>query len=523
MYTYLIVDDEPLIRKGTIKKLMPLSDQLICCAEADNGQEAISYIREFSPDIIILDMQMPIMNGMQLLPYLAEYYPEIPLIVISGYQNFDYMKQAISSRVIDYILKPFSKEEIQKTALTALSFLANKNQLQNQLFLAQEEYEEACFHLEVQALENIILGYETTVPEIKSQKLSFIPQLHHYILFTLYYLTEKNDCQIPNWLTTSQYGSSSLYLSAQATKQYAFLLLFFPENTNDFMFISHFLNEFQPFLQTLEHPLFIGISQPHTSLDYLNTAFRETKDALNMQPPCPAPYSYFLNPRAPSLLEIRWQKEEELLFRIESGMTETVIKLCKDLFSFCRSLPDCTLLSVKRYCEHISSQCHTILNYYLYKDNHKPHSSASILAVTDTLFTLNEVENYYCQFFANLSSMLKPQSVYTHGELIDRICIYIQRNYQKNLTQEFVASQFYLNRSYLSHLFHQKTGEKFIDYLNNIRIEKAKTLLTSSDKKMYQIAKAVGYDNTKYFFRIFKKKTGVSPQTWRDTVTTSKG
>ena len=111
--------------------------------------------------------------------------------------------------------------------------------------------------------------------------------------------------------------------------------------------------------------------------------------------------------------------------------------------------------------------------------------------------------------------MMQKKNVYTNNELIDQIKIYIQRNYQKNLTQEFIASLFYLNRSYLSQLFKKKTGQKFVDYLNDVRIEKAKDLLVTSERKMYIIAKSVGYDNVKYFFRIFKKKTGISPEQFR--------
>ena len=111
--------------------------------------------------------------------------------------------------------------------------------------------------------------------------------------------------------------------------------------------------------------------------------------------------------------------------------------------------------------------------------------------------------------------MVKSKSVYNDNNLIDQIKIYIRRNYSKNLTQEFIASLFYLNRSYLSQLFKKKTGEKFVDFLNDVRIEKAKELLTNTDKKMYSIAKAVGYDNTKYFFRIFKKRMGITPEQYR--------
>ena len=126
MYTYLIIDDESLIRKGTKKKLLPLESVVTCCGEADNGESGIQMIEELHPDIVILDMQMPIMDGMQLLPYLSQHYPEIPLIVISGYQNFEYIKQAISSKAVNYILKPFSREEIQETMLSIVKSLSSK-------------------------------------------------------------------------------------------------------------------------------------------------------------------------------------------------------------------------------------------------------------------------------------------------------------------------------------------------------------------------------------------------------------
>ena len=93
MYTYIVIDDESLIRKGTIKKLQPMEEQISCIGEADNGKAGIELIQEVHPDFVILDMQMPIMGGKELLPYLAENYPEMPLIVISGYRDFDYVKQ----------------------------------------------------------------------------------------------------------------------------------------------------------------------------------------------------------------------------------------------------------------------------------------------------------------------------------------------------------------------------------------------------------------------------------------------
>ena len=182
MYTYLIIDDEVLIRKGTIKKLSPLKDILSYCGEADNGETGIELIKQYHPDIVILDMQMPVMGGMQLLPYLSEHFPEIALIVISGYQNFNYIKQAISSKAVDYILKPFSKEEIQKTVLSIIDSISNKEQMTSKFSAAEKEKENAYYSLDLKALESIIMGYETNDIELMSQKLSTVIFLQQRII-----------------------------------------------------------------------------------------------------------------------------------------------------------------------------------------------------------------------------------------------------------------------------------------------------------------------------------------------------
>lgn len=101
------------------------------------------------------------------------------------------------------------------------------------------------------------------------------------------------------------------------------------------------------------------------------------------------------------------------------------------------------------------------------------------------------------------------------NDVVEKMKTYVGRNYKNNVTVDFLSSLFYMNRSYCSHLFRVKTGRKLVDYMNSVRIEKAKRLLLDSDKKMYQIAKAVGYDNVKYFFRVFRKSEGKTPEQYR--------
>jgi two-component system response regulator YesN len=515
MYTYVIIDDEELIRKGTQKKISPLSDRITCIGEAENGLDGIEKIKELHPDIVILDMQMPGMDGMQLLPYLSEHYPNLPLIVISGYRDFDYIKQAISAQAIDYILKPFSREAIQKCVLSAIDRLESQNAIQTQLSNSEEQKEAAYYECDLQILRSLILGYHTDSTTISSQRLHFINQLHDFILLTMHFTGKQTEEDIQEWLEEHGFGDLALYLSNPNDKHMGFLLLFIPEDSilSGKQLTRQIAEAFIKWSQEQDCPVLIGISQTHDDLLSLHQAFCETSDALNRQKLTDHLSNYYYyeqsDPRS-----IRWEKQDEFLFRIESGKTAEVTELTRELFRYYHSIPDFTLADAKYHCYQLSDQCRLILNYYM-KQQNQPTPSNSMQNVVTNIFHIDELQNYYLQFFLNLTNLLKEQSVYASDDIIENIRTYMERNYQKDITQEYISYLFYINRSYLSTLFKAKTGEKFIDYLNGIRIEKSKELLRNSERKMYQVAKAVGYDNVKYFFRVFKKKTGITPEQYR--------
>lgn len=518
MYTYIVIDDEKLIRKGTIKKLQPMEDQITCVGEADNGQSGIALIQEVHPDFVILDMQMPVMGGHELLPYLAENYPGMPLIVISGYRDFDYVKQAISADAIDYILKPFSKEAIQECVSRALERLEDSQTLSRKLTDSYEQKEAAYYEYDIQYLTNLILGYHTGEGSISSERLKFINDTHRLMLLTLYFdsSADMQKTNIQQWLEDGGFGDLALYLPNPSAAQMGFLILFMP-NTDLIRspkLVDQISSALRDYARHLGTALLIGVSQSHSDISDLHTAFTETSEALNRQilTEDTKTVFYYKEPSDPK--SFIWDQEEEFLFRVEAGMPDEVQALTDRLFSLMCAAPGFTLADAKYYCYHLSSQCRTILNYYLKQET--PKSSNSIQNVVNYIFSLKELQEYYRQFFLNITGLLRDESIYAGDDVVEKIQTYMQHNYQKNLTQDFIASLFYLNRSYLSTLFKQKTGMKFIDYLNDIRIEKSKELLRDSSRKMYQISKNVGYDNPKYFFRIFKKKTGMTPEQYRE-------
>ncbi len=520
MYTYIIIDDEELIRRGTIKKMEVLKDRIKCIGEASEGGEGIRLIEELQPDIVILDMQMPGINGMELLPYLSEHYPDMPLIVISGYRNFDYIKQAISSNALEYLLKPFSRDAIREVALKAISRIEDRSQIYDQIKDSEEKKEQAQYDYDMQIIRNLILGYEPPDIQLTSRKLSYISSSHGLYLLACSFSGAVSDSAVSNALCELGFEDLILYVPDSSNEHTGLLVVFIPqqEPIKNSRIVKQILDHLIPQLNDFDISAIIGISAPHSSLSELHAAYAEAASALDHQLLTEgAPSCYFYRSDYEPVA-IHWEKEDELLFRIEAGMDAETTALASEFFSYCISLENCTLADVKYQCYLLSDQCRKILDKYMDTAG-TLKSSASMQNVVNHIFALDDLRDYYRQFFVNLAKMIGPNSVYAIDDVIKKIQIYIDRNYQKNLAQDFLASLFYINRSYMSTLFKERTGQKFIDYLNQVRIERSKELLQNTDKKMYQIAKSVGYDNVKYFFRIFKKKEKMTPEEYRNSTT----
>ena len=516
MYTYIIIDDESLIRRGTIKKLSSMSETIRCVGEASEGREGIRLIEELNPDFVILDMQMPGMDGTQLLPYMAEHYPGKPLIVISGFRDFDYIKHAISADAIDYLLKPFSREAIQECVQRAIRRLENTETITKQIDDSNREKEAAYYEYDRQYLTNLILGFHTGDAAISSERLKYITATHRMLLLTLHFPYGAEEYQIQEWLEEEGYGDLALFLPSSISPSVGFLLLFLPQSGTGShqALIRQITSSLTGRAKRPDPPLLIGVSSVHSDLKELHTAFEECAAALDRQELAASGETCFVYQGEPQPRTLAWPQEEEFLFRIEAGMQAEVRNLSEKLFAWFAEIPDCTLADAKYTCYLLSGKCRQILNSYMRQENEP--DSGSMHTVVKQIFRLQELKEYYQQLFLNITALLKDESVYALDDVIEKIRIYIRKNYQKNLTQDFIASLFYLNRSYLSTLFRQKTGMKFVDYLNDVRIEKAREILSGTDRKMYQVSRAVGYDNAKYFFRIFKKKTGMTPEQYRE-------
>lgn len=514
MYKYIIVDDESLIRKGIIKQLEPLRDVALCVGEAANGQEAIAFIDDHQPSIVIVDMQMPIMTGTQLLTLLTKEYPDIQIIVISGYKDFDYVKHALSANAIDYVLKPFSSSQIQEAVLKAIQRLEDTSAVNNKLLSVNEEKEQAYYEYDMQTLRDLILGYHNESVRIGSKKLAFVKDESSYLLITVNTSIPIAEVHIQESLDESGYSNMAVFINHPNNLYLGSILFFLTESmAGRYRSLCEQIMDFlSAFLHQRSGHAYFGISQIHNRLSSLSTAYDQCCKALNEQGlQTNQKYYYFFTDESTPRI-IHWDKTDEFLFRLEAGMSKEVQELLQKLLEYYLLIPDITLSDVKFHLYGLTNQCWSLMKDY--SKQYKP--SISMENIVKSIFSIKELIAYYSSFFTNLSNVLKEYRIYDNtDDVIEKVKIYLARNYQKMVSIEIISSYFYLNASYFSFLFHQKTGEKFIDYLNGIRIEKAKEMLLHTDYRIYYIAKSVGYDNVKYFFRVFKKRERIAPEEYR--------
>lgn len=516
MYTYIVIDDESLIRKGIIKKLSSIRDTVLCTGEASNGEEALSLIESIDPDIVITDMKMPLMDGTAFLTLLTQRFPHIKAIVISGYKDFDYMKHAIAAQAVDYLLKPFGKEALTEAVMNAVKQLNDHQSIQNRLVSSDEKKEQARYKYDIQMLQNMIMGYHTSDFSITSKRLNFINQIHHLVMITVYSQTALDFTMLEAFLSDNSFGDLALLLEHTTNQNLGFFILFKPEHSvlSSEEMCRQLIQQLNNTLYSSQITVLFGCSRTHHSLLELNTAFLETVTALNTKTVAGSSTAFFPLNRKREPIIITWDKTEEFLFRIEAGMIPQTEALLEELFNYFLTIPDCSLYDIKVFCFSLADQTRYMMSTYF--DQINPSSAnSSMQNILNNMFSLPEIKDYYQQFYQNIASLFKADNIYATDDIIEKMKIYMERHYQNNLTIEFLSSLFYLNRSYCSHLFKQRTGETFVHCLNTIRIARAKQMLSETDKKMYQIAKASGYDNVKYFFRIFKKYEHMTPEQFR--------
>lgn len=504
MYKVLIAEDTSLIRRGIISMLHWEQHSCVLAGEAENGKDAIKMLESLSPDILLLDVKMPHLDGMRVLDYVTERKINVKVIMISGYSNFEYVKHALQSNTVDYILKPIHEEELNQAVAKAVELLScgNSNRFVSPVGPREQDFitllEENVYSTFGDILETI------HDDRLDKQLLFWVASLKNkYNDYTFF--KERIKMILPNTL--------HVLFHEHADRMD---IIFYSTIKEDHTVCQDIIRRIYALSDSLlKNLLYIGLSDVHGS-DYIVTkAYYEAHKALCNKMLHPDQYLlvYLDFYHKNYCLEDVFQAENSLLDFLLSGNHTGAVLLCqkiieehlnKELISldeFCMLLTEfyCTLLKTNTdYVSELQQEISALHNLenLLYYDDYKP--------LTETLYK-------YCTL---ITEEIISRRVDIDTSIFE-IKKYIEQHFSEPITLKSLESLFHLNSSYISVTFKRITNIGINKYIRQLRMDYAIKLLSTTDFKMTDVCEKSGFTNYVHFSKEFKKYTGVSPSDYR--------
>ncbi|MDR0720305.1 MAG: response regulator [Treponema sp.] len=479
MQSVIIVDDESAIRAG-IRKILSESIGHIIFSEAKNGEEALNLIRERNPDLIITDIRMPKMDGIRLMSAIAEEKggtrPRI--IVLSGYDDFSYAQKAITYGAVSYILKPIDRTELISTVSKALGAAEENRRILVERYV--REFLEEGRH------------YKDRYP------LKISPEEPVYLGFVF----------------SPSGGNISPVVDAWAGKWDSLFFTIIQKESGVLLLMGeHEKNRLKDTVDFGGEGICAALSGKCISFLGLAEARRQTRIAMwnYMLLGKPGFYAYLKPARPLDCSRIREGLQK--LAGIMGIVEPDVIKRSLDEFFLLETIPE---ENRGEYFHFLSSLFFSELTSvywdYINRDSYLT-SKRSMLETPERCRDIGEWKKNFFDFIIYLHVTIGKER--PHHALVRKALPWLKRHFTEDITMAMVANQVSANYTWFSEKFREHTGFRFNEYLNRLRIGKAKELLETGRYLIYEVAEYSGYRDVKYFQKVFKEITGLSPGEWR--------
>lgn len=518
-----LVEDEIVTREGIRDNMDWSSIGYEFCGEAPDGEVALPLIEETQPDVIITDIKMPFIDGLQLSKTLRQRMPDVKIIILSGHDEFEYAQSALKLGVTEYLLKPVSAQDLSD-ALLSLSAIIDREKLEHEtLKRLQDDVEDRLILAQEEFILRLVMGGISSADAVEqSQKLGLNIVARYYLVILIHielceefqpfdYQQYKLVDQIVSSVVS---GRDDVFISRKDMEE--LVLLMKGSDPDQLLHAGDSLTRLakQEVEDRTTCDLTIEIGEPQDRVGDLHHSFAESlvkmKSKIGESPP------------------ISSGEEIDLmdLIKMDHVAIENYLKFgsMADFDQFFAS----SLLSIST-----SAMKSSLVKHYLFVD--------ILLTTTQFMSDLGgERENIILDIheidgiLANTLSMeqikeemrriILPALTFRNKQANHQrgILLYQAKNFiadhlsDPDLKMNKIANQFNLSPSHFSTVFREEFGETFRDYLSRIRINRAKELLRTTSLQCSEVAVQCGYSDPHYFSAVFKKKTGVTPQQFRN-------
>ncbi|UOQ46657.1 response regulator [Gracilibacillus caseinilyticus] len=534
MKTILIIDDELSVRQGLSRHVDWQKLRLNVIGTASDGKQALEMINKDRPDIVITDIYMPEMDGLTLIKHLYEQYSSIKIIIHSGYNHFDNARKAIQYGVKHFFLKPSPVSEIETIMQDVLqemeaddkkADILNKYTVQRPVYLAYRKdsfirqllFNHHSLNDRLSHTSNELLGISTNTAAIVTSIMINRPP----------YLTKAHEREwqlmkfsVGNILSETMERFNDQrelvsHLVDYSDSSYV-LVMFLPGNSLYLEQINDQLVQkmVDHVLYYLKVSMMVGVSEVKSNIHQLTDAYGESMQALEVSEYEEWNHVYHYNEMKKRGVHSSESYPFEMVKEINEAITSKDYEVVLDIWNnFVNDISSATYLPFYLIQTISINVLSVLLMEEQYSDNGESDLNEAVLlqgvyhhqttkALLDwMLLQLKDWVERSKQFISNQKT----------SHLVDQVKEHVHQYYDELITLGEIAEEFHVNRNYLSQLFKKTTGETFVHYLNQYRINKAKELLREKRYMVYEVSEMVGYQNSTYFSQVFKAIVGISP------------
>lgn len=508
----LIADDEENIRNGIKCILDWESLGYKFCGEASNGKDTVNQIIDLQPDLVILDIKMPGLTGIEVITQIKDYcekrnisFPSF--LILSGYSEFEYAQKTINLGAKAFLLKPVDEDELKDKVLIIAKEINEKKKISSTYKTAEA--------LEIK---------DTLIRLIHKENID----LDRYSSTSFFENYEESTYQTGILFIDYLNEGKLEELTKSMDNNFSFFNYVFIKSENKIIIFFKTSNE-QAVRNCIERVAKLNngktcftLGTPQQGVKGIISSYDE---ALSYEK-----YIFFFSEEP----YIHKSLVESCVSNIDKDEIEKIIRdiifsietYDKNKLAQTEDAVNSMLFGVNNSEEIIKKQFLYILielrNKLSAKYPEKELSNIETFDIVQKILELKSYKDTYIYFKTVLINYLENFNYNTTDSVIVKVIAYIKSNYQQDLKLETLGDMFNCNSAYLGKKFKKYTGVQFNTYLDNLRIEEAKEKIINSNLKIYQISKLVGYTNTDYFFMKFKKNTGLTPKEYKKYVEENK-
>ncbi|MHB8061980.1 MAG: response regulator [Ruminiclostridium sp.] len=538
MIKLLIAEDEYVVRHGIVSSIDWESLGIEVCGEAENGAVALEMAKRLKPHIILTDIKMPVMDGLEFVSNLKISQPNVKVIVFSGYDDFSYAMRAIRLGVNEYLLKPINVDELIRVITEQKNNIIDKlNQLSKKYYidplhpksLPQMQFSYLMRLLSSASINKTILAQATSLginlqgPEHKV----IVVDIDDYIFQEEQWTDSERDTMKIAIMNIIEDVFNGLWEPTICYGKYGYLIILLSGKAILDEIVEDMCSQMMEFVgKYISISLTVGIGSTCTGEDDLGRSYNEARTAIKSKSIVgknriiKSEDVEDINSNLRLISNYGYEKELVSAIRnldinnIQEALEKVLTKYDNNMLHFEMVKVECIklLVTVAGLIEDVGINVNKAYGGYF-----------NPVEKIDKLESIETCTEYVRNEILNLIGIVSREKSENYRAIVKKTIDYIKEKYVSDINLEDVAKELFITSSYLSRVFKKETGVNFVTWVNKYRVERAKELLKDMSLKTYHIAELVGYNDYRYFNINFKKYSGYTAKEYREKISRNQG